>query len=418
MNDQIHPLSTGPTKSILKNQKGVALMLALTFVLIMMFLAVEVSYDAQVEYRITNSELDRLRAYYAAKAGADFSLLRINIFNQAANQFGSALGSKVSMLDLIWNFPFTWPPMVPDTVNSIDKDQIKETVKKSLLDSQFVAVIEAESGKIDVNDLASPSEALAKATNKQIVQLLKDRLDKDDDFARDNRSLRVEELVNNIADWIDADSESKNGGAEKTAYKDAPEKGIPPNEPMKTLDELHMVSGMTDELYSILLPRLTIYGLKGVGVNRASKEILRSLDAQIDDKVADEIIAWRSDDKAPGKGPFADEDAFKKFLGTQGINVDKFNASKIPLYFGSEKIFRIKSTGQFGRSTREIIAIVYDFDTVKGRLKALMVTPSPSGSPSPSPSGSVAPTPTASPTPSTAATPKSGKPTVVYWFEN
>jgi general secretion pathway protein K len=399
-----------------RNNRGVAILLALAFITIMMFIAVEISFDSQVEYHVATGEYDRLKAYYAAKAGAELSLFRIELFNQAMQAVGSKLGSNAKMLDLIWSFPFVWPPLTPPELDAASLDQIKTSTKESFMDAEFNTTIEPESGRIDVNDLASPSPALEKSTHAQVVKILQNKMENDQKFQRDNSSLVPEQLVNNIADYIDDDNVSRNGGNENALYPDY-EKGMPPNRPMVSIQELHMVAGMTDQIYEVLATELTTYGLKGVNVNRAPNEILQSIDPQITKEIADGIIKWRDDAETSGHGQFADEGAFKTALTSLGVNVSKFNEGKVPLYYGAEHIFRVKSTGRFGNSSREIIAIVYDFDTVKQRLQSLM--PTSSTTTTLNPQGQ--PPPVAPPSTTTTTLPgqsTNGQPKIVDWIEN
>ena len=379
----------------LGNEKGIAMLVALSAVLIMTFLAVEVGYNTQLELALGVTQFQRLKAYYLAKSGVQISLLRIKVYKTALQRFGGNLGKDKSLLDMIWQLPTAWPPVIAADLGLNSKDDLQKSIKKSFIDGSFLATIDSEGSKIDLTDLASPSPALSAAATQQLTQLIKNRLDEDDDWARDNRSIRADEIVNNIADWMDEDTQSKNGGDENGIYSRGDVK--PTNMPMKTLSELHLVKGVTDEIYNILIKRVTLSGIKAVNVNHASKEVIRSIDAQIDDKTADEIIKRRND---PDLGPF-DKDSFPSFLQTQNINMTTFNTKPpIPLFFDSEFNFKIKSTGINGRAQREIFAIVYDFDKVKTQLAAAMPKPSPS--PSPQQNGAQAsptPTPTPIPTP-------------------
>ncbi|MEO0337544.1 MAG: hypothetical protein AAF202_14205, partial [Pseudomonadota bacterium] len=124
-----------------RNQKGVALMMAIFATSLMIFLAVEVSYDTNVEYMVASQQVNRLKAYYAAKAGAEMSLLRILIYKKAMAQFGDQLKGNESMLDPIWQMPFAWPPIFPEDLSDIDKDLINSAVEKSTFDGQFLATI-------------------------------------------------------------------------------------------------------------------------------------------------------------------------------------------------------------------------------------------------------------------------------------
>jgi general secretion pathway protein K len=397
------------------NQKGVALLITLFAVLIMTFLAVEVSYNTRVELTVGASQLDRLKAYYLARSGVQISLLRVALYKNVVRRFGAQLGAQKGMLDLIWQFPFAWPPAAPAELSEFDKSEIDEAVKQSYIEGSFLTTIEGEGAKIDINDLGSPSETLRKAVAAQLVLIIQNRLDAEDEWARNNRDLKVEELVNNIIDWVDENKESINGGAEDSPYARTDPPIIPPNRPMKTLEELHMVAGITDEVFNLLAPRVTVYGTKGINVNLAGKEVLKSLDPQMKDEIVDKILERRND---PNQGPFGNANEFVEFIRPLGINTETFNKKpEIPLLFDAEYNFRIRSTGIYKRAQREIIAIAYDFDKVKGQLFSLLPTPTPTPPP---PGGAAGATPSPTPTPGggdTAGPGNSGPPAIVFWQE-
>jgi general secretion pathway protein K len=179
---------------------------------------------------------------------------------------------------------------------------------------------------------------------------------------------------------------------------------------------------MNEELFQFLLPQVTIYGVKGININQANKELLKSIDPIITDKVADEVIERRSN--LEKGGPFRDD---TDFIGFIGANENRFNPSQIPLYYGNEYNFRIHSVGIYNNVQREIIAIVYDVEGVKERLKTILDKEADAKKdettqqPTPNPSN-----PTAQPgqdqgqpaghqqKPPLSTT----KPRIVYWYEN
>jgi len=130
-----------------------------------------------------------------------------------------------------------------------------------------------------------------------------------------------------------------------------------------------MVFGMKDDIFNLLKDRVTVFGVKGININFANKNMLKSLDIQITDQIADEIIKRRSSPELGG--PFASEDDFLQFLSTW-IRADKFNEGGIPLLFDSAYNFKITSTGEFARSVREISVITYDVDTLVSRMITLL----------------------------------------------
>ena len=357
------------------NEKGSAIMLSIFTVTFVIFLATEISQQTIMEYLTSATEVKKVQAQYAAEACMRLNLLRIKGYQQATQ----ALGDKAptAVLDMIWQFPLSWPPTLPKEISSFDSSAIKKTVGGSLLKHQFISSISSEGGKIDINDLGSPSQGLRQKTRQQILQRLQTRvLNGDDSFAERYANFNFEELINNIADWIDDDQESLNGGGEQSYYSEFDNPFIPPNRPFKTMQELHMVAGMTDEIYEILTPQITLYGVKGINVNQAERDVLLSLFANFDVETANEVVTEilkRRNDPQLG-GPFQDEKEFLGFLNGF-IDADSFNneTEKVPLFFGAELNFKINCIGVAGNRTREIEGIVYDATSVRVRLQEALL---------------------------------------------
>jgi general secretion pathway protein K len=349
----------------LSNSRGVALMMAIFIMTILTFLAVEVSYRTSIENNIASQGVSRIRAYYAARAAIELSLFRIHLYKKALAAFGDKLGQAQYMLDPLWQFPFMWPPVLPDEIHGVDKAQIESVVKESSMKASYSVAIESEGGRIDVNDLGADSKELVKATRQQILQVFQAEVDSNEKFAKRYGSFNFEELVNNMIDWVDDDSQSLNGGAEKGYYPDFKSDAVPPSAPFKTLKEMHMVAGMTDELFEVLAKRVTVYGSKGINVNYSVKEVLKSLDPQLTDEIVDKIIKRRSNSNEGG--PFQSTDDFYKFIESLGVRTASFNPAKIPLTFDAELNFRIRATGIFGRVSRDIEVVTFDFDNIKER---------------------------------------------------
>jgi general secretion pathway protein K len=352
------------------------------------------------------------------------------LYKQAMAAVGDNLGSNKGMLDPIWNFPLSWPPVIPkgDKSTEVDKDMLKESVDKSLMKGEeYATSISSEGGKIDLNDLGSDIPTLKKAMIAQVLKIFKEEIQNNDAFAEKYSNFRFEELVNNIADYVDEDKTSLNGGDESNAYHDLEEKDLemPPNRPLRTLDELHQVAGMTDDFYNVLAPRVTVFGTKGINVNYASKDVIMALDPTITEDIADKILARRNDPKQGG--PFKDEQDFFGFIAGFGVDTKAIEASKVPLLFDPEFNFRIESTGLAGNVKRDIIAVTYDYANLTTRLAKLMDAEDKqdqggggTGSANPPPT-----TPPATPVQKDANADKKtkiqgakGRPDVVYWEEN
>jgi general secretion pathway protein K len=354
----------------LKNQRGMALMLAIACMVMITFIAMEVIYDSRVEYDVNSQTLNRLKAFYAAKSGMQLSLLRIKTYQQVQTQYGSMLGSNAKMLDQIWQFPMAWPLPIPAELNAMDKDAFKKLTKESTMDAAYMTTIEDEGSKIDLNDLVSPSKTLAKITRQQILNIFEQKKLEDEVFMRAHSNVRFDELVNSMIDWMSYKSGSDNGGDKRSAYGDLnAETGtdyFPPNRPFRTIAELHMIPGMLDYFFDLLAPRVTLNGMKGINPNLATKDVLKSLDPGMTDEVVNAIVK-RRDDKDEG-GPFKDAQDFWGFVQNKGIRMQG-TPEDMPLVFDAIMTFKIRSNGEFGGAAREIVVIVADLDRAATKIK-------------------------------------------------
>ncbi|KYG64371.1 general secretion pathway protein GspK [Bdellovibrio bacteriovorus] len=352
-------------------------MVAVACIMLIMYFAMEVSYDSNVEYLVNSQSLNRVKAYYAAKSGMQLSLLRIKIYQQAQSKFGAQLGNS-PMLDQIWKFPFAWPMPIPDELNAVDKDNFKKIFKESAMDSSYIVTIEDEGSKIDLNDLNSPSKTLQDMTKKQLLNIFEQKKQEDEEFAREYSNVRFEELINNIADWMSPKSQSLNGGDKRANYAELNQLSqtdyYPPNRAFRTIAELHMVPGMNDTFFDLLQPRITIYGMKGINPNLATKEVLKSLDPAMTDEVVAEIIKRRETEEEGG--PFkCDQNGgsqdFWSFVQQKGIRI-MGNPEDIPMTCDTVMNFKIRSTGEFAGATREITAIVMDLNRAATKIKSFV----------------------------------------------
>lgn len=361
-----------------RNRKGVAIIMAIAAILLITTFATELVYESNVEYIVNSQNLNRLKSYYAAKSGVKLSLLRIKLYQTAQSQFGQQLGDS-PMLDEIWRFPFAWPLPAPDELNAVDKDAFAKATKESSMDASYMVTIEDEGSKIDINDLASPSKALREATAQQLLNVFEQKKLDDEEFNREYANFRFNELVISIRDWMSDINSSEKGGDKRSSYSEmnslaGGQDYYPPNRGFRTLAELHMVPGMTDVFYRILEPRITIYGMKGINPNLASREVLKSLDPGMTDEVVDEIIKRRGDQNLGG--PFkcdqnGGSEDFWGFAQQRGARL-MGNTQSIPLTCEKAINFKIRSTGQFATAAREITAVVLDLNKVAEKVDSFV----------------------------------------------
>ena len=129
----------------LKNNRGMAMIMAVSTMALIIYLAVEIMYDTTVEYNVNAQELNRLKSYYAARGAVEIGLLRIKIYQSVKNKLGDQLqGSPYApYIDQIWSFPIQWP-LPTELLNAVDKDTAEEKKEESLVDAQYTLDIADE----------------------------------------------------------------------------------------------------------------------------------------------------------------------------------------------------------------------------------------------------------------------------------
>lgn len=360
-------------------RKGVALLLAITSLILMVYVASEVTKDSTLEYVVNSQEVNRIKAYYAARNSVDVALLRIKIFQQLQGM--NLPGGFAQELDQIWKFPFAWPLPLPKS-SFTKTDANGNVANEALFDGQYEHFIDDEGSKIDINDLASPSKTLQEITAKQILNIFEQKLDSDQAFADEYRNFNFTELINRITDWMSEVNTSKNGGDKRAAFQSLNTDGrsdYPPNRGFRTLEELRLVPGMNNVLFELLKPSITIYGMKAINPNVASELVLKSLDKNMTDEAIKAAIERREDTNKGG--PFVGEDSnscrtdFKNFVQGYGIQLDA-EFEKIPFNCKQILNFRIDATGRSGSGKgamqKKITAIVMDISSAGANVKNLV----------------------------------------------
>lgn len=405
-------------------KRGVALILAMTSLMFMVYIASEVTRDSAVEYIVNSQELNRLKAYYAARNGLQMALLRIKIYQQVSqNKLPENLQEIVDRIG--WKEPFFWPIQIPGNLNAVDKDSLTETSASSLFDASYSHSIENEGSKIDINDLASPSKTLQEVTRKQLLNVFEQKNETDDDFRAQYQNYNFEDLVNKITDWITDSNESVGGGDKQSHFSDLGS-SYPPNRGFRTIEELRLVPGMTDELFDLLSPRVTIYGMKAINPNIANKEVLLSLDKGMTEEAVKEAMEFRSGPTGPFKGEGEKcRENFKGFIESRGARLGP-EFDKIPMVCNKVYNFKIKSDGIFGTGShsirKTITAIVFDVSKTANVLKTYVDKERKEANPGASNPAGANPA-SGDQTGSTSGAPKQdllpkGPPRIVYWTEN
>ncbi|MEZ4236781.1 MAG: type II secretion system protein GspK [Myxococcota bacterium] len=201
-------------------------------------------------------------------------------------------------------------------------------------------------------------------------------------FVYENNLVK-EELIANLADWVDPDDvRLYQGGSEDALYARGDDPYHPKNAPFDTRDEIRLVAGWNDDgLWERVGRHLTIYGDARVNVNTAMEPVLKGLllsmstsssEQAVEDTVAD-LVRLRGAPLDEGGLYFQTPEQFVSTIkGETGVDIHALpirdDIDPKTLIRTDSDIFRVTSVGEVGDARVEI-HVIFDFSEDKtGRV--------------------------------------------------
>jgi general secretion pathway protein K len=222
-----------------RNARGFALMSALWLVVALSTLALELSVIARYRRLVVANTLESLRAERAASSGIEHERARLALLTQRSER--SARGDAASIVD-------PWRQADSTTGDTVKMD-----------DGASYVVVSADVGtlvNINVVDEAGLTRFLTASSIDPIT---------------------ADALSQAILDWRDADDFRRLRGAERDEYIKSGARELPSNGPFESVDELRFVRGATRPILERIVPRLTVFGVGEINVNKASEAALLSI---------------------------------------------------------------------------------------------------------------------------------------------
>ncbi len=230
-------------------------------------------------------------------------------------------------------------------------------------EGDFITCAKEESTKISLNGLVKTG------LQGEMAQLLYQTLNREEyqPLFREANML-PDELIANIIDWGDVDSERANGrGYEDNLYNNLPDPYNAKNAPYDTLAELHLVAGMTDEIYDVVAPLVTAHTVADkIYLPLNGPEMLGALLATVLPKrrfTPDDIQRYWRDYQVASMGlPIDNVEILATILsslqGLQALDVAELKKVVATNNKQRPKVFTLTSTGRVGDVERTIEVVV------------------------------------------------------------
>lgn len=279
----------------MRSRRGIALLLVLTYFVIMSATVVSGFMNSQVSFMISSNIRDDLKAYYKAKSALNLGRLMLTYqYELEADEF---FGQRIkrsnfqmySILDILMT-PFKTGIItvdVPGANHTIASYDLKASGVDAMGDEtgDFNVHVIPEAGRLNINTFNGnvSQEQLYEFCMMMASPEYNDLFDLQ---SGDEVKVSRMELLSAIIDWADTDSEKtyindqcvleEPSGDESSLYDAQRKKYKVKNAKYTTLDELYEVAGFNDDLMEVFGETLTVYPVEKINVNLASAKVLYS----------------------------------------------------------------------------------------------------------------------------------------------
>jgi general secretion pathway protein K len=256
------------TESIIRNQRGIALVMTLLIVSFLVAMTLQLMMTADRQMTVATNQLEQARLEAMVLGGLQLAFAALHA-DQRENGFDSTQD--------VWA-----------TMDSERLREISEDIELSIAVSDL-------SGRLQVNALADGANRAQRELWLRL--LLSGRFAvKDQDQA--------EALLDALIDWLDEDDEQLPQGAENSYYQGLEIPYSCRNGRMNTVEELLLVKGMTPDLvfgnqrHEGLASFVTVVGEDGrINLNTAPSAVLAALSVDMSTELAQDLIASRENEK-------------------------------------------------------------------------------------------------------------------------
>lgn len=282
-----------------KNERGMALVLVLSVLVLITALVVEFSYGIFMNTEYLGNWQTSNKLSLTVNSGTSLAAMLVS----------EASKSKK------YTYPgsVTLPPTVP--FNSTDESTGLLSVS-----------IQDENAKFNLNTLVLPNGKLNEEAYASFVRMLE--------------TLNIKTgTADLIADWIDPDSLPRISGGEAEAK----------NAALDSTEEVLAIVGIDQTVYDKLYTYITIYGGGTININSATEPVLMSLSEEIDSELAQRVIAYRQ------MKPFTKTGELTKVAGFENLGISLMGKITV-----KSKAFWVESIAGTKDGIKRVITCVLD----------------------------------------------------------
>ncbi len=383
-------------KQILSNQRGIALMMIMTSIIILMAIYGDFTFDSKISRLKATNILDRSQAKLLAESGLQMAITRLRLYKEAYNTVQSKnLSQQVpaQLLNQLWEVPYFYPIPTAEGSTRAFKDSVDKFTKESIIDGEIRVTVQNISNRLNLNMLRIDMQQIAKlaatesteddyeanatkdlttqtdfsidqALFQTMKRLVDEKKEKDDAFNDRYGSINYQDLFTNLkfymSDFGTSTRDPNFGEAEQTFQRTplTPKFG-----PMTSASEIYAVPGWDDQLIELIQNEFSVYPTTQIDLNKITANFLKILIPNMQEDDIKEFFATRDNPTDPKF--FNSIGDFKKYIVDANLLSDTDFDARIEMFqkkgitFGSNpNLFKIIAEGISNRSTYTLVATV------------------------------------------------------------
>jgi type II secretory pathway component PulK len=306
----LEPASIRPPSTSHKSEQGVALLLVIFMIVLASALLASLAESTYVTMRLNSAAERRVRAEYVLKSAVNFA--QVLIKNDVTPYDDPVQDAWMA---------FSNEQEIPGQLLGLNEPNVRITL-----------LISSEAGQLPMGKLLSATGT----PNQQYIEIFarlfktlgldqpsKNTIGNSSSGAQPQRVFTAEELVANIVDYLDTDTQNFQMPSLPAAFKGM-EESLPPDAALRNqgsfdslVSELGAVPGFTPDKVQKLLPFVANTNLSSVNVNAAPVEVIMALSPLMTQQIAEQIVAFRNPQNG---GPFT-TDMRNQLTALAGPNV-------------------------------------------------------------------------------------------------
>lgn len=384
-------------KSLIKNEKGVAILMVMAAVALMTYLLVDFTFETKLNKIKAYNQIEKDQARMNAEAGLKFALAKLKLYQEGRNFIEKTESLKgvvnASDIESIVTMPFVFPIPANLGKDLQARTAIQEFSKSAILQGSLQLSVTPVSGFLNPNNMRlkkskdededeeeeettdengkkkiPPQAYIENKLTETLTNAFNKKKEEDDEFDNLYGNIEPKMLIKELKYYVN--SPENFNDPEKAEIEQIYQKAetAAKHAPMTSIDEMYLLEGWSDALIDLIKDRIATHEVTIIPVNKLTEDQLEILFPNITDEQKEEFFKYRDGDQETGDPPkeFKNASEFKSVIvNNLGVVTDEVYEERSKEFENAGlkigvagKLYKVESIGEYNRARFKIVAFV------------------------------------------------------------